>query len=240
VILINEAAARREWPGEDPVGKLANGIGEGMTRVVGVVADVRESSVESASSPAVYVPITQGQPDAVSLVVRSRLPVGVLAPAMLRTLRTMNPKQPATELQPLDSFVDRATSPRRFVMVLVGIFAGFGLLLASLGIYGVIAYSVAQRTREIGIRMALGASAGTVQASVMMKTMRLAVAGIAMGTAASFVAARAMAALLFGTAATDLPTYVGTVGLLGVVALIAGYVPALRASRIDPAVALRA
>jgi len=162
-----------------------------------------------------------------------------LAAGMLRTLRTMNPKQPATELQPLDSFVDRATSPRRFVMVLVGIFAGFGLVLASLGIYGVIAYSVTQRTREIGIRMALGASAGAVQASVMMKTLRLAAVGIAAGTLASFLVARGRAALLFGTAATDLPTYVGMVALLGVVALVAGYVPARRASRIDPAVALR-
>ena len=239
VILINEAAARREWPGEDPVGKLAYGIGEGTTRVIGVVADVRESSVETRSSPAVYVPITQGQPDAVSLVVRSRLPAGALAAGMLRTLRTMNPKQPTTELQPLDSFVERATSPRRFVMVLVGIFAGFGWVLASLGIYGVIAYSVAQRTREIGIRMALGASAGQVQRGVMGKTLRLAAVGIAAGTVTSFVMARAMAALLFGTAATDLPTYVGMVGLLGVVALVAGYVPARRASRIDPAVALR-
>jgi ABC-type antimicrobial peptide transport system permease subunit len=118
-------------------------------------------------------------------------------------------------------------------------FAGLGLILASLGIYGVISYSVAQRTQEIGIRMALGASTGQVQRAVMGKTLRLAVVGIAAGTAASFLMARGIAAMLFGTAPTDGATYAGMIVLLGVVALLAGYIPARRASRINPAVALR-
>ena len=239
VIVINEAAARREWPGEDPIGKLAGGIGNGDSRVVGVIADVHESSVETPSSPEVYAPIMQAWPNQTQLVVRSRLPLGAIAPGVMSTLRMMNPNQPATEFRPLQTIVDRATSPRRFLAVLVGIFATLGLVLASLGIYGVIAYSVSQRTQEIGIRMALGASAGQVQRSVMGKTLRLAAAGIAAGTAASFAMARGIAALLFGTEPTDAATYVGMIVLLGLVALAAGYLPARRASRIEPVRALR-
>ena len=239
VIVINEAAARREWPGQDPIGKLARGIGQGDSRVVGVIADVHESSVETPSSAEVYAPVTQAWPNQAQLVVRTRLPLGAIAPAVMSTLRTMNPNQPATEFKELQTIVDRATSPRRFLAVLVGIFAALGLVLASLGIYGVISYSVAQRTQEIGIRMALGASGGQVQRGVMTKTLRLALMGMAVGSAASFVGARAIAALLFETAPTDLATYAGVLALLGLVALAAGYLPARRASRISPMVALR-
>jgi predicted permease len=239
VIVINEAAARREWPGQDPIGKLAGGIGDGDSRVVGVIADVHESSVEAPSSPEVYAPIMQAQPNQTQLVVRSRLPLGAIAPGVMSALRTMNPNQPATEFRPLQTIVDRATAPRRFLAVLVGIFAALGLVLASLGIYGVISYSVAQRTQEIGIRMALGASAGQVQRGVMTKTLRLALVGMAVGSAASFVGAKAIVALLFETAPTDLATYAEVLGLLGVVAVVAGYLPARRASRTSPMVALR-
>jgi len=239
VIVINEAAARREWPGQDPIGKLARGIGQGDSRVVGVIADVHESSVETPSSAEVYAPVTQAWPNQMQLVVRTRLPLGAIAPGVMSTLRTMNPNQPATEFKELQTIVDRATSPRRFLAVLVGIFATLGLVLASLGIYGVISYSVAQRTQEIGIRMALGASTGQVQRGVMGKTLRLALVGMAVGSTASFVGAKAIAALLFETAPTDLATYAGVLALLGVVALVAGYLPARRASRINPMVALR-
>jgi predicted permease len=239
VIVINEAAARREWPGQDPIGKLARGIGQGDSRVVGVIADVHESSVETPSSPEVYAPIMQAWPNQAQLVVRSRLPLGEIAPGVMSTLRAMNPNQPATEFRELQTIVDRATSPRRFLAVLVGIFAALGLVLASLGIYGVISYSVAQRTQEIGIRMALGASAGNVQRGVMGKTLRLAMVGMAVGTLTSFLMARGIAALLFETAPTDLATYAGVLMLLGAVAVVAGYLPARRASRINPMVALR-
>jgi predicted permease len=239
VIVINEAAARREWPGEDPIGKLARGIGQGDSRVVGLIADVHESSVETPSSAEVYVPMMQAWPNQAQLVVRSRLPLGAIAPAVMQTLRAMNPDQPATEFKELQTIVDQSTSPRRFLAVLVGIFAALGLVLASLGIYGVISYSVAQRTQEIGIRMALGASAGQVQRGVMTKTLRLALVGMAVGTLTSFLMARGIAALLFETAPTDLATYAGVLVLLGVVAVVAGYLPARRASRISPMVALR-
>ena len=239
VIVINEAGARREWPGEDPIGKLATGIGEGDSRVVGVIADVHESSVEADSAVQVYAPAMQAQADGMKMVVRSRLPAESLTPSVLNVLRSMNPGQPHTELKPIQEFVDRATSPRRFLALLVGIFAALGLVLASLGIYGVISYSVAQRTQEIGIRMALGASTGRVQMDVMTKTLRLAAMGIAAGTIASFAMAKGIAALLFGTAPTDAVTYAAVVFSLGAVALLAGYLPARRASRIDPMQALR-
>jgi len=239
VILINEAAARREWPGQDPIGREAFGIGDGVTRVIGVVSDVHESSVEEAANPEVFVPITQGYPDGAELVVRSQLPPGALAGGVMSTLRSMNPGQPAVELRPIQQLVDHAVSPRRFFVLLVGIFAALGLLLASLGIYGVISYSVTQQTQEIGIRMALGATQARVQFGVIARTLKLALVGIAVGIAASFAIAALIASLLFGTNPTDPVTFAGMILLLVAVAFVAGYLPARRASRIDPIIALR-
>jgi predicted permease len=239
VIIINEAAARREWPGQDPLGRFAQGIGQGDTRVVGVISDARESSVEESASPAVLVPVMQAGPEGAELVVRTKLPPDVLASSVMGTLRQMNPGQPATEFRPIQDLVDHATSPRRFFMVLVSIFAGLGLLLASLGIYGVISYSVTRQTQEIGIRMALGASRSRVQGAVIRRTLRLTLIGIIAGVVASVVVAKLIASLLYGTAPGDPVTFLGMVLLLVVVALLAGYIPARRASRIDPMIALR-
>jgi predicted permease len=239
VILINEAAVRREWPGQDPIGHLASGIGDGDTRIVGIFSDVRESSVEEASSPEVLAPVTQHGPAGAELVIRTKLPPGTLLPNVMSTLRSMNPGQPASEFRPIQGLVDHAVSPRRFFVMLVGMFAGLGLILASLGIYGVISYSVTTQTQEIGIRMALGATAGRVQMGVISKTLGMALIGIAVGTVASFIVARVIASLLFATDPTDPPTFFGMVLVLGTVAFIAGYIPARRASRIHPMVALR-
>jgi len=239
VILINEAAARREWPGQDPIGHLARGIGEGDTRVVGVFSDVRESSVEKASSPEVLAPVTQNGPSGAEMVIRTKLPPGTLLPNVMSTLRSMNPGQPASEFRPIQGLVDHAVSPRRFFVMLVGMFAALGLVLASLGIYGVISYSVTRQTQEIGIRMALGATAGRVQMGVISKTLRMALIGIGVGTVASIVVARVIASLLFATDPTDPPTFFGMVIILATVAFVAGYIPARRASRIHPMVALR-
>lgn len=239
VIVINQAAARREWPGQDPVGRLAQGIGDDDSRVIGVISNVRESSVEDASSPEVYVPETQGDPEGAELVVRTKVPPDVLASSVRSTLRALNPGQPTTEFRPIQQIVDHAVSPRRFFVLLVSAFSALGLLLASLGIYGVISYSVTQQTQEIGVRMALGATQARVRLAVIAKTLRLAMTGIAVGAIASFVLARGIAALLYKTEPTDPATFTATILLLAAVALVSGYIPARRASNIDPMKALR-
>jgi ABC-type antimicrobial peptide transport system permease subunit len=158
----------------------------------------------------------------------------------MKALRSLNPSQPAAEFRPLQQIVDHSVSPRRFFVSLVGSFAALDLILASLGIVGVISYSVTRQTQEIGIRMALGATAPQVQLAVIGRALRLAFAGIAVGTVGSLAAARWIESLLFGTRPTDPVTFAGTFLLLGAVALAAAYLPARRASRIDPTVALRA
>jgi predicted permease len=237
-IVINEAAARREWPGQDPVGRLAR-IGRREARVVGVIADVRESSLEDEASAQMYIPITQANPEGTELVVRTRLPISATEPAVMSALRSLNPGQPRTQFRAIQQIVDHAVSPRRFLVLLVSAFAAFGLVLASLGIYGVIAYSVARKSQEIGIRMALGASPSRIQLGVAAQTLRLALIGIGIGTAASFAVARGITSLLFGTEPADPAIFTATVALLGSVALLAGLIPARRASRIDPISVLR-
>ncbi len=214
VIIINHAAARREWPTEDPIGKLAHGIGDGKTRVIGVIDDLHETSAEEASNPEVYVPVTQGEPGSAIVVIRSALPASILEPSVMQVLRSINPAQAAVQLTPIQSLVDRSSSPRRFFVTLVALFATLGLILASLGIYGVISYSVTRRTQEIGIRMALGATRERVQFDVITKTLRMALIGIALGTVASFAVARAISSMLFGTQPTDPITFTAMALLL--------------------------
>lgn len=238
VAIINQTAARYLWPGEDPVGRMALVNGMDM-RVIGVVADVRESSAETAPGWQMYLPVMQNGPVGAQLVVRTKLRPEVLASSVMATLRSINPAQPATEFRPIQNIVDHSVSPRRFFVSLVGIFAVLGLVLASLGIYGVISYSVTRQTQEIGIRMALGATVVNVQLQVIAKTLRLALIGIVLGAIASFAMARAITSLLFAVQPNDPPTFTSTIVLLTVVAIVAGYVPARRASRINPMIALR-
>ncbi|HTS08480.1 MAG TPA: FtsX-like permease family protein, partial [Candidatus Eisenbacteria bacterium] len=238
VIIINASMARRFWPGEDPVNKILM-RGDEQDRVIGVVDDVHEESVESNLGAQVYYPCTQQGPSRAQLVVRSSLPASSLAPSVLRTLRELNPNQPASEFRPIRTIVDHAVSPRRFFMLLVATFAGLGLLLATLGIYGVISYSVTRQTPEIGVRMALGATAGRVQRQVLANTLRLTGIGIAIGTVIAIVVSKAIASLLFATSPWDFASYVGMAVALLVVAVASGYIPARRASGINPMVALR-
>ncbi|PYT61908.1 MAG: permease [Acidobacteria bacterium] len=239
VVIINETVARKLWPGQDPIGRTALAGGT-EPQVIGVIADVRESGAEDNAGAQMYLPATkQFGPEGANLVVRSKLPPTAVATSVMGTLRQINPGQPATEFKPIQGLVDRATSPRRFFVLLVGTFACLGLLLASLGIYGVVSYSVTRQTQEIGIRMALGATETRVQLDVIWETLRLALIGIALGMMASLAVARLIASLLFQTAPTDPFTFAGVVVLLGTVALLAGFLPARRASTIDPMVALR-
>jgi ABC-type antimicrobial peptide transport system permease subunit len=171
----------------------------------------------------------------VELVVRSKLPLEMIAPSVRAALRQVDASLPTAEFRTLEEVVDRAVSPRRFVVMLLGGFALLALLLASLGIYGVVSYSVTQRTQEIGIRMALGASARHVQLRVLRETVGLALVGILVGLAASAGVARLLESLLFGVKPGDVATFL----VLTSVAALAGYLPARRASRIDPMAALR-
>ncbi|MGH9662416.1 MAG: FtsX-like permease family protein, partial [Bryobacteraceae bacterium] len=239
VILINETMARRLFPGESALGKIVRACGD--RRVIGVVGDVRHLALEQGAGLEMYLPIRQCRDRmSVDLVVRTALPPASLASAVRAALRPIEPNLPANEFRTLQQLVDKAVSPRRFVVLLLGGFALFALVLASLGIYGVISYSVSQRTQEIGIRMALGARAGGLQARILRETLGLAALGMVLGTVASWVLARALSGFLFGVTAADPVTFLGMLGVLTAVAAVAGYIPALRASRIDPMAALRA
>ncbi len=240
VIIINEALARRLWPRQNPIGQIIQGDCGGDRQVVGVVGDVRHIALEQGSGSEMYIPIRQCQDwGTLDLVVRSRLPIAVLASSLDAQLRPIAPDLPKGGLRPLTDLVDRAVSPRRFIVMLLGGFAGFALVLASLGIYGVISYSVGRRTQEIGVRMALGASTGTVQRHIVTQTLALAAAGMAAGIVVALGLARWLSGMLFGVSYGDPLTFLGTAAVLLAVALFAGYLPARRASRIDPIVALR-
>jgi predicted permease len=238
VVLINASAARVYWPGEDGVGKVLM-RGQEQDRVVGIVDDVHEETVEGGTGSQIYYPATQQGPSGAQLVVRTSLPPATLAASVLRALRELNPKQPLAEFRPIQTIVDRAVSPRRFFILLVASFAGLGLLLAALGIYGVISYSVTRQAQTIGIRIALGASAGRVQREVLANTLRLALAGMVVGILVSLVVTRAIASLLFAVSPWDWPSYLGMAFVLLFVASLSGYIPARRASGVNPMVALR-
>jgi predicted permease len=238
VVIINQAAARYHWPDQDSVGRIAL-VGGQEARVIGVISNVRESSVEEASSPEMYLPMTQAGPEGAELVVRSRLPLNALQSSVMRTLRSLNPGQPATTFRPIQEIVDHAISPRRFFVVLVSSFAALGVLLASLGIYGVMSYSVTRRKQEIGIRMALGATGPRVQFAVLADALRMAFIGVVLGTLGALAAAKWIASLLYGTKPRDPATFAAMILLLMLVALVASYIPARRASRLDPMIALR-
>ena len=239
VAIVNETLARTLWPGQDAVGQML--IQNGDWRVVGVVADVRHEALEKAGGAEMYFPMRQNTDYAASeLVVRTALPPDSLAASMRTALRPLDPNLPISEFQTLEDLVDKAVSPRRFLTMLLAGFAGFALLLACLGIYALISYSVNQRTKEIGLRMALGASPGLVRREVLTRMLRLALAGVALGTLGSFALGKSIRSLLFGTTPTDPAVFSGISLLLCAVALLAAYVPARQASRIDPMIALRA
>lgn len=240
VIIVNETLAKRMWPGESAVGKLMQ-TDRPERRVVGVVRDVRHLALEKDAGMEMYLPMRQTNDySMVDLVVRGiHTPAG-LAAAVRSALIPLDPTLPANEFRSIQGLVDKSVSPRRFLVVLLAGFAGFALILAALGIYGVISYSVNQRQQEIGIRMALGASAGDVQRSVLMQTIRLAAVGMALGLVASWVLGRLIRGLLYDVGASDPVAFGAMLVALGLVASLAGYLPARRASKLDPVVALRA
>jgi len=238
VIVINQTMARTLWPGQNALGQIMLACGE--RQVVGVVSDVRHLALEQGSGMEMYLPMRQCNDIAsLDLVVRSSLPPTELAGSVRAALKPIAPNLPGNEFRTVQQLVDKSVSPRRFVVELLGGFALFALLLASLGIYGVVSYGVTQRTQEIGIRMALGASAVRLQGGIIAQTLGLAAIGMLIGAAASGILARALGGLLYGVTATDPLTFLTMPIVLALVAAIAGYLPARRASRIDPSIALR-
>ncbi len=239
VVVINEALGRALWPDEDPLGRVLRASGRDY-RVVGIVNDVRYFALERDTGQEMYMLLRQtGDYQTVDLVVRSGVPPARLVPDLRAALKRADPGLPAVEFRTMEQLVDRSVFTRRIIVRLLAGFAGFGLVLASLGLYAVISYSVSQRTREIGIRMALGAAPLPMQRRILTQTMTLAAIGLAIGLPAAWVGAKAIQGLLFGVVASDPVTFGGVAAAVAIVAGLAGYVPATRASRIDPVVALR-
>jgi putative ABC transport system permease protein len=242
--LISQAFARRYWPNEDPLGKqLQFGNMDGDLRllhVVGVVSDVRDEGLDAKPRPIVYVNYFQ-RPAAASqfsIVLRGRGDATALTTAMRREARSLNPEMP-TKFQTVQEIVAASLDNRRFSMVMLGVFAGSALALAMVGLYGVMAYITAERTHELGIRMALGAQRLDMLRMVLRQSFTLVSAGLALGIFASIGLTRLLGTMLYGVEATDVLTYAGVVGLLIVAASLASYIPARRAMKVDPMVALR-
>ena len=244
VVIINETFKQQYWPNESPLGKRIQASGDNTPwqTVIGVVADVRERGLELDMKPAVYLPVVQvpfGWNNPHQLAIRTSLEPHALAKSIREAIWAVDRDQPVADVRSMSDVVDLETADHRQQTVLLGAFAGLALILATLGIYGVLSYAVTQRTREIGVRMALGASAQNVTRMVVRQGVTLAALGLLAGTGIALVLTRAMTKLLVGVKPADPAIYLAVSGLLLVVALLACYVPAARAARVDPMLALR-
>ena len=248
VVIINETLAARYFPGEDPIGKRLNlsGAPIDLREIVGVVNDVRNYGVDAEVKPEVYVPLLQSAPgylasisSALTIVVRSTVDPAALGQTLREQVQALDKDQPVSELKTMDVYLAESMAQRRFNMLLLGAFAGLALVLAAVGIYGVIAYTVTQRTHEMGIRIALGARGGDILRLVFSNAMATTLAGIVTGLGAAFALTRLLQSLLYQVTATD-PVVFATIPLLLLaVSAIATYLPARRAMKVDPITALR-
>jgi predicted permease len=239
-VVINETMAKRFWPDEDAVGKRFKFFGqENFQQVVGIAKDSKYNFIGEEPTPFIYQPMTQVYSPQVSLFVRSANPTSVIG-TVRGEVQQLNRNLPLTGVFTLSEIVDQSLWAPRMGAWLLAVFAGLSLVLAVIGIYGVMAYSVSQRTRELGIRMALGASRGDVVRLVVLQGLKLTIAGLLVGLAVSFAVTRLIVNMLFGVSPTDILTFSVVPAVLALAALGASYLPALRATRIDPLVALRA
>lgn len=240
VVIVNQAFARRFYPAGNATGKRIRLYGAaGYTTIAGVVADVRNKGREAASDPQLFVPAVSFPIPVVSLVVRTKNDPSALTSAVRDAVWSVDKEQPVYDVQTMQARVSEAGGHRRTQTLLLTVFGFLAMCLAAIGIYGVVSEAVNQRTREIGVRMALGAEAPDVVRMVMRRSLALALAGIAIGLGASLYLTRFIQSLLFGVKATDALAFAGAGAALLGVALLAGYLPARRASRIDPALVLR-
>jgi predicted permease len=239
VALINETAAREMFPDGNAIGQFLQ-MWAGDFEIVGVVADVKHESLDTGPDNEVYFPYAQlWQWGSMDMIVRSALPLDVLTSSVGGAIRSVDSQIPIDDVWTMGAVVEESVSPRRFTLQLLVSFAGCALLLAGLGIYGVLSYSVTERIPEIGIRMALGESAAGIRRNVVGKTIILALIGVGVGTAVALLGTRMIGSLLYGVNPTDPVTFVSMIGVLLLVAFISGLVPAIRASRTDSAGALR-
>jgi putative ABC transport system permease protein len=241
VALVNESFVRKYSADEDPIGRVILGdwANPKPTEIIGVVGDIRHNGLTAEPRPTVFLAQSQVPGYYTFIVVRTAAEPKRMASAIRREIRQVDPNQPVADVQPMEQYVSTALARPRFYAILLGSFAWLALLLAAVGLYGLMAYAVNRRTHEIGVRMALGAQPRDVLSSILGEGARLAAAGLALGAICTTVLSRVVAKLLYGVTAADPVSYAGAAVLLGGVALIAAYIPARRASRVDPMVALR-
>jgi putative ABC transport system permease protein len=245
VVIISEKTAQQFWPGQDPIGKrLKPGSSTSNSpwrEVIGIVKDVRQNDFVASPKRQMYFTYRQLKNIAANaLVVRTNIEPMSLAASVRNAIWSVDKDQTVADIDTMDHIVAQAVARQRFSMLLLGLFAALALLLASIGIYGVMSYSVAQRTREIGIRIALGARRADVLQMTVKQALKLVGIGMMIGLVAAFLLTRVLASLLFGISAADPMTFIGISVVLLAVATLASYVPALRATRVDPITALRA
>ena len=242
VIIISEAMARRFWPGENPIGKRLTPSfhsKEGAREIVGVVGDVKARGLDSDASTMMYLPYKQAPRPFMSFVVRTSSNPESLVQPVSRAIYSIDKEQALTDVQTMDQVLMQSLSDRRFNMTLLLTFAGVALVLAAVGVYGVMNYTVTLRRRELGIRMALGAKASDVLRLVLRQGLTLTLIGVGAGLISAYALTRLMASLLYGVTATDYLTFASVSAVLIVVGLVASFVPARRATKVDPTIALR-
>jgi len=253
--IINDTMARRFWPGQQPIGKhialdvetmrfFADRPPEfdlpaGMREIVGVVRDVKHQGLETESQPEMYIPEAQRPELEMTLVIRAPVDQAALAVAVRSAVVAIDPDQPVAGIKPMSQLLGDSMAKQRFNYILLTIFAAVALILSAMGVYGVMAYTVAQRTSEMGIRIAMGARAGDVLRLVLVQGMKPVLVGLGLGLAGAAALTRLMDRLLFGVSTTDPLTFAGVAVLLSVVAVLACYIPARRAAALDPMTALR-
>jgi putative ABC transport system permease protein len=238
VAVVSTALAQQYWPNQDPIGKQF-AINAPLITIVGVVGDVHAAALDQPPQPTVYVPYRQDAFPYMTFVVKAAAPQTAVAAEMRAALQQLDTQQPVGNIVAMDAQLEHSLARRRFSVTLLAAFGVVAVTLAVIGLYGVLAFIVAQRKREIGVRMALGASALDIVADVVGHGLRLALLGVAIGVALSLAATRLLTALLYGTSATDAATFASVAALLALIATGASLVPAFRASRVDPLVALR-
>jgi putative ABC transport system permease protein len=237
VILIDETLARQYWPNQNPIGRRMRLWGQ-FREVVGIVGQVHHYGLEKQPEPTIYAPYEQMPDRAMALAVRTTLETQAVVKAVKQAVWSVDRNQPVFQIRGMDEYLSLAETAPRISTALLLVFAGISMLLAALGIHGVVSYGVAQRTREFGLRMALGSTPGQLKALVIRNGIKTAVIGLLAGMAGAAVLASALRALLYGVAPLDPAVMAGVAALLLTVALIANYVPARRATRIDPMEAL--